>query len=291
MTTLFDGLLREALGGGGGAGVAFGTVVRESLVSAAAAPSSQTEFAGLVREVLVLTVPPFGPIPIFPHTGVVPIFPPLPAGFPIKVSPLMDTTVGTVKSLREMRVPNRVFPLWDIEILFEELRDKTQNQQPYVPFAAYTQYEQLVEYWLMMYGQTNVFAFDCFWDNSRLNQPIGTGDGVASAFTIYRTWSAGAAGTGVKNIAPVGAVNTVFEVRLDNVVVDPTLYYTSGNTIFFIDATGAPSPPGVGVVISMTFSFYYLCRFVEDEQDFEEFSLNRWTVRSLKFRAVNWVFQ
>ena len=107
----------------------------------------------------------------------------------------MDTIIGTTKSLREMRVPQRLFPLWDIELLFQELRDKTQNQSIYVPFASFRQYEDLVQLWLMMYGQTGVFAFDCPWDDSRLLQPIGTGDGSTYIFTIYRTWGLGSTAT------------------------------------------------------------------------------------------------
>ena len=217
----------------------------------------------------------FGPIPVFPT---------LPIGYPVKVSPNMDTIIGTTKSLREMRVALRHVPLWDFEIKFEELVDQTQNQTAYAPFAGEMQYEQLVQLWISMYGQANVFAFDCPWDDSRSNQQIGTGDGTTTTFTVYRTWGLGANAT----LAPVGMVNTVYQVQVNGVTVPSTEYYIARDTIVFKDASGNPYPPGNGYAITMTFSFYYLCRFVEDEQDFEEFAKNRWTVPSLKFRSVYW---
>jgi uncharacterized membrane protein len=225
---------------------------------------------GLVREALV-GIGVFG-------CGPFPIFPPLPVGFPVKVSIVMDTVVGTTKSLREMRVAQRVFPLWDIEILFEELRDQTQNVTPDNRFTGFKQYQQLCQLWLMMYGQTNLFAFDCPWDDSRTNQTIGRGNGATTVFTIYRTWGEGATAT----IAPIGLINLVFNVSVDGTTIPSSQYTLGRNSITF------GTPPANGSIITMTFSFYYLCRFVEDEQDFEEFAKNRWTVTSLKFRAVLW---
>lgn len=228
-------------------------------------------FDSLVRKSLVSTGSfACGPIPLFPT---------LPQGFPVKISPEFDTTVGTTKSLREMRVAQRLYPLWDFEIVFMELRDQTQNQTPYAPFVGFKEYEHLVQLWLAMYGQTGVFAFDAPWDNSRAGQSIGAGDGVKTAFTIVRVWGLGSAAV----VAPIGMINQIFLVQVNGITVPPSGYSVGRNTIYF------NVPPGAGLVITLTFSYYYLCRFVEDEQDFEEFGKNRWTVPTLKFRAVNWV--
>lgn len=266
---LFEGLVREILLSGGSA--AFDAIGRELL----AAAKTPVLFSGLVRNLLVSSPPPEAPIPVFP---------PLPQGFAVKMSPVMDTTIGTVKSLREMRVAQQTFPLWDFEILFEELLDQTQNQVLYAPFAGKTQQMQLMELWLMMYGQTGVFAFDCPWDDSRTDQQIAIGDGVTYVFTIYRTWGLGANAT----LASIGTINTVTNVKINGVTISTGHYRIVRNKIYFLDASNVAYPPGNGLAVTMTFSFYYLCRFVADEQDFEEFAKNRWTVPSLKFRAVNW---
>jgi hypothetical protein len=214
----------------------------------------------------------------FYQCGPIPIFPSVPQSFPIKLSLVMDTTIGTTKSLREMRVPNQPYPLWDIEVPFEELLDQTQNQAAYGPFAGTNNFEQLCQQWLMMYGQTGIFAFDAPWDDSRTDQPIATGDGVTTNFEVFRTWGTGSFVT----VAPIGLINTITNVKVNGTIVSPTTYSHTRSYIDFVN------PPAAGATITMTFSFYYICRWVEDEQDFEEFAKNRWAVPSLKFRAVYW---
>lgn len=280
---IFDGVAREVLeSGGSSVNLVFDGLVREALYTFGG--NVQLAFAGLVRETLVSQNYNFTNITVPDEFGTIPIFPTLPDGFPVKVSSVMDTTIGTTKSLREMRVPQQQYPLWDIEILFEELRDQTQNQTPFAPFTGFQQYMQLVQNWLMMYGQTNVFGFDCPWDDSRSNQFIGTGDGSNYVFQIYRTWGTGANA----NTAPVGLVNAVTQVQVNGVTVNSAHYKIIRDKLYFVDALGFVYPPPAGQNVTMTFSYYYLCRFTEDQQDFEEFSKNRWVVPSLKFRAVLW---
>jgi hypothetical protein len=233
-------------------------------------------FAALVRETLASAPPSPGPIPVFPT---------LPQGFPVKVDIVLDTIIGTTKSLREVRVAMQQFPLWDIELRFEELRDQTQNIISDSQFPGYTEYMRLVQLWLSMYGQANIFAFDCPWDDSRLDQLIGVGDGSTYKYTIVRTWGTGALATA----APVGLVNVITNVKIAGVATNTLHYKIDRNKIYFINTvTNIPEPPAIGANITMTFSYYYLCRFVADEQDWEEFAKNRYTVPSLKFRAVVW---
>lgn len=211
--------------------------------------------------------------------GPIPLFPDLPQGFPLKLSIVMDTTIGSVKSLREIRYPQQTYPVWDIELKFEELRDQTQNQTKYSPFAGlYTDYSQLVQLWLMMYGRAGVFAFDAPWDDTRTDQPIATGDGSTKDFEVFRTWGAGF----FPSSAPVGMIHTITNVKINGVIQGTSTY---SHTRDYISFTSAPAN---GASITMTFSFWYVCHFVEDEQDFEEFAKNRWAVQSLKFRAAYW---
>lgn len=257
--------------------LAFAGLLRKTLISAGNSSTVKVAFAGIFRKTLALIYPPLIPGPI-------PIFPTLPEGFPVKITPSLDTTIGTLKSLREMRVAQRTYPVWDIEILFEELKDETQNQTPYAPFTGYAQYQELVQTWLMMYGQAGVFAFDCPWDDSREDQPIGTGDGRTYTFTIYRTWGLLDQAT----VAPVGLVNQVINVKINGTIISDETYYINRNTIVFIGPNGQYYTPDPGAQITMTFSYYYLCRWTEDQQDFVEFAKNRWNVQSLKFRASPW---
>ncbi len=281
IATLIDGGSSSGLGAAG--------LVQEILVNnsppiraggsavavAASAPDIPIDVAGVVREVLALTLFPEPPIAVFPQ---------LPQGFPVKVTPIMDTVIGTMKSLREIRVSQQTYPLWDIEILFEELRDQTQNQTPSTDpgIAGYTEYMQLVQLWLMSYGQSNIFAFDCPWDDQR-TVTIGNGDGVTCIFPIFVDW-AGIKGLNVS--VPIGMINEIFYVQLNGVTIPSTQYTTLRNKLYFIDQNGNLQPPAAGDSITVSLSYYYLCRFTADDQDYEQFLDGRWRVPSLKFQAI-----
>jgi hypothetical protein len=207
-------------------------------------------------------------------TAALPVFPALPYGFPIKWTPTLKTTIGTASSGREARLNNQPSALHQFELVFEELRDQTQNAIPFAELAGFTQYMQLCQLWLGMYGRFGLFYFDAPWDDSRTDQLIGTGDGTTTGFVVSRTVGIGA----VTITEFVGGLNTVINVKIAGV---PTSAYTvSGNAIILNTA------PSLGAAITATFSFYYVCRFMEDNQDFEEFYKDRWTVNSLKFRSI-----
>lgn len=267
---IFDALIREVLVANN-AVMALDSVVREVLAKS----NSPLIVDMLIREVLGSSPPSAGPIPVFPT---------LPYGFPVKIRPTFKTTIGTVKSGREIRVAQQVLALWEIELKFEELRDRTQNQTPYAPLSAFSEYETLVENWLMMYGQFGVFAFDAPWDDSRQGQLIGVGDGSTFVFQFFRTWGTGTA----ELVEPVGIVNQVFTLYENGTPVSPSLYVIDRDVVRFVDSSGIPHPPANSAVITADFSFYYLCRFITDEQEFEEFFKNRWMVNGLKFQGVYW---
>ena len=228
---------------------------------------------GVMRQVLVTNPPPLLPFPVFPA---------LPYGFPVKVRPVMSTIVSVGPAGREARYPKQASALWEFDLTFEELRDQTQNQTLYNIFYGLLQYQQLVQHFLMMYGQGGMFAFDAPWDDSRANQPIGTGDGSTYVFPVYRTWGS----TSAQLAELVGMVNTVTNVKVNGVTVNPAHYYINVNKLVFQDASGNLYPPANGAQITMTFSFYYVCQFVNDEQEFEMFGENRWSVKTLTIRSM-----
>ena len=235
-----------------------------------------TNFDSVIAETLIAA-------PLPPDPGPIPTFPAVPYGLPIKMRPKMFTTISDLKSGREVRFPNQtIAAIWEFEILYEVLRDQTQNQEPYIPLESFTEYMQVVQHWLSMYGQYGMFIFDAPWDDSRENQTIGFGNGEDYYFTIVRTW-----GFGSNEITePIGNINQVFSVTIGGLPVDSSRYIINRNQITFIyPDTGNPHPPDPGLRIAMSFSFYYLCRFQNDDQDFNEFFKNINEVKSLKFEA------
>src|ERR1019366_708055 len=200
-----------------------------------------------------------------------PEIPTIPVCFSIKVRPTFKTVIGTNSSDREMRVPQQVFPLWEIEIHYDELRSGVINQQTYTDFM------QVMQNFLMMYGKGQVFALLVPWDYSRKDQVIGTGDGNTLIFPIYRTWGSGSAFLN----EPVKSIKQVFNVKVNGNIVPFWFYSIVNNQVIF-----SGIPPVVGAVITITFSFYYLCRYVDNDFEVTEFFNNAWETKPIKLRSV-----
>src|SRR5712675_191400 len=222
---------------------------------------------------------PLPPLPL-PPSALIPFFPDLPWGFPFNRMPNMATIVQTPQSGRETRWGQQIYPQWEFELPFEELRDQTLNQTIYQPFVGFTQFQRLLGLFLLGMGRWGLFYFDDPADNSRAGQRIGTGDGSTKDFLIIRTWGIGA----YQLTEPVGGINTGTAKVYLNGVLQVSGYSLTGaddapKTLMFVSA------PANGVVITMDFHFYYLCRFSDDQHNYEEFYKNRWTT-NIKFRSV-----
>lgn len=201
-------------------------------------------------------------------------------GFTITKKPTFASQVRRYKSGRQVSGAQQTFPLWEFELKYESLRDQTQNSAPYVPNAGYTDLTTLVEYFNYCNGQYGRFLYEDLSDCSRVLQTIGVGDGVTLNFVFVRTIDH----DGVTFTEPVGRVN---ENHTITVYKDGVEFPAPGNWSISDDGTMLlfASAPATDVVIAVDFYFYYLCRFITDEQDFEEFVKNWWTA-SLKFRSV-----
>ena len=209
-------------------------------------------------------------------TTFLPIFPTLPVGFPVTVKPIMANVVGQIPVGRDMRAPEQTLPIWEIDLNFEELRDQTQNSVPYSNLAGFTDFTQLVQLFLASVGQYGQFLLDAPWDDSRVDQIIGTGDGTTKTFFMVRTWGYGQ----LAFTEPVGAVNSVLNVKINGVVLSPAFWtIVDRNILTFATA------PASNAVITSTFSYYYRCQWAEDQQQYEEFLKDRWTAK-IKMRSV-----
>ena len=245
-----------------------GEAVFKSLGLTSVSPAGES-VAKVIGMVVVTGSEPFGDQPI-------PVFPTLPQGFPVKWRPTLKTITNETKSGRQVRFPNQNFALHEFELVFEVLRDQTQNQTVYQPLAGFTDFMQLCQFWLSMYGKFGLFYFDAPWDDSRKNQFIGTGDGNTATFLAVRTF--GTANAGLTE--PVGAINQLIAVYFDNIAQPTNTYSFVGNQIIF-----SPPPPA-NAVITADFTFYYVCHFTQDNQDFDEFFKNIWQVKVLPFRST-----
>ncbi len=188
--------------------------------------------------------------------------------------PTWASIVSTHTSGREVITPLQAYPLHEFTLTYEFLEDETPNQSIFQPNAPYTELQQLAGLFMACTGQYGQFYYDFPSDDSRTDAVIGVGDGATSAFTVKRVF-------GPYGFAePVGALNVLSEVYFNGVTQSPSTYAKSGNQIIFT------TPPGPGVVVTADHSFFYLCRFIEDQHDYEQFMYNLWKMNSLKFRSV-----
>lgn len=138
------------------------------------------------------------------------------------------------------------------------------------------EFDQLCGLFVACRGQYGRFLFSCPEDNSRSSAGFAVGGGGASTFRVQRFWGPQSAGEYV-----VLDTSKPWKIYLNS--VDDTSNWVPSNNGLSITRSSPPSP---GDVITADFFFYYLCRFLEDLQDFEQFYRNLWDLRSLKFRSV-----
>jgi len=212
---------------------------------------------------------------VFPNP--VPVFPVVPGlTFSVHKRPTWATLEFMAVSGRRVSSPQQAFPLWEFELKFDFLRDQTQNIVPYQQYAAKHEFTQISELFNACGGKYGQFYFDDPTDDSRNGQIIGTGDGSTKNFTALRGWR-------FQNLVinePVGGINQLLNVYVNGVLQPSNSYSFSGNVITFVTA------PGNGLSITIDFTFYYLCQFLEDQQDYDQFMANLWQLSSCKLRSV-----
>ena len=207
----------------------------------------------------------------------IPVYPTLPGlEFNVHRKPRFASLLQAGFSGREARYPQQTLPFWEFELSYSILRDQTQNQVPYLPTAPFTELQQISQLFEWCGAQIGLFYFDDPADDSRKGQLIAIGDGTNGPFTIVRTWGQGPLGFN----EPIGGINTMFKVYLNGVLQTPASWQVEQNQIIFA------FPIGSGVQITADFTFYYLCRFIEDQHDYEEFYKNLWSMKSVKFRSI-----
>lgn len=183
----------------------------------------------------------------------------------------LDTIVQMSQSGHEVRLPNWTqaryqwrLPYGYLPNYFAPNDPTTQNpvQWPQDSLDLQT----LAGFYELMLGQGNVFRFfdpTDYTTSPNLSSPtpsaIGIGDGVTTAFQLARVWA--------------GMPHFVYAVNSTTVQGAPKIYINnslqSGGS-YSIGTTGVVtfnSAPSFGSSITADFSFYFVCRFATDEND------------------------
>ena len=216
-----------------------------------------------------------------------PVFPFLPVqGFPVHKRPVFTSWQHRSVTGKQYQTFRQVYPNWQFELQYAQdswLREQTQNIVLFSPNSPYVEFETISQLFLSCQGKFGEFYYDDLEDDSRLGEDIGVGDSSTQHFRISRTWGSGA----LARIEPVGGINLggITNVYLNGgAAISPSLYTVTndldGSHLNFI------TPPGSGVVITMDFSFYYRCRWMDDVEQYDQWARNLWNFGKCSFQSV-----
>lgn len=189
-------------------------------------------------------------------------------GWSVHRRPTFSTRVASHVSGREVRSPLYAQTLYEFELTFDGL---SASADPALSGLGIGSMQTLAGFYLACRGRLIPFLYVDPTDARVEAQEIGIGDGTTSNFTLCRTIG------GYPEPAPwVRAIDSVMIGAAAQVgwsLVPP-------NVLSFSSA------PATGDRIVASFTTGYLCRFLDDQQDFENVSKDLWRVKSLRFRSV-----
>ncbi len=204
-----------------------------------------------------------------------PSFPVLPGqGWSVHKRPTFSTRVASHVSGREARTPFYSYPLYEFELTFNNL-----DSLGSFPGLQAESLQSLFGLYLQCQGQFGTFLYTDPTDYVVTGQPIATGDGTRTIFTMQRTFGGFTEPVGWVQSSPAPTVY-VNGTAVSSGAYTITNPYGPNNVLTFT------TPPASASTITASFSFAYLCRFLDDQEDFEEFMSGLWKVDSLKFRSV-----
>jgi uncharacterized protein (TIGR02217 family) len=204
-----------------------------------------------------------------------PSFPALPGqGWSVHKKPTFSTRVASHVSGREARTPFYSYPLYEFELTFDGL-----DSLGTWPGLQVNSLQSLFGFYLQCQGQFGTFLYSDPTDNAVTTQTIATGDGTTQIFTMGRSFGGFTEPVGWVQGSPAPTIY-VNGTPVSSGAYTITNPYGPNNVLTFTTA------PASAAAITASFSFAYLCRFLEDQNDFEEFMQGLWQVQSLKFRSV-----
>ena len=200
-----------------------------------------------------------------------PVFPQLAGqGWSVHKRPTFSTRVASHVSGREVRSPLYAGTLYAFEVTFDALASNGQTSGALQALGP-TSLQALLGFYLQCQGQLGTFLYVDPTDCVAIGQPFATGDGVATSFPLQRTIGS--------FTEPVSYATQIDAVYVNGVVA-------AGCTLVAPNAVGFPTAPAAGAILSADFGYAFLCRFTDDQQDFENVMLGLWALTSLKFRSI-----
>lgn len=197
-----------------------------------------------------------------------PSFPVLPGqAWSVHKRPTFSTRVAAHASGREVRQSLYAVTLYEFELSFDGLASSGFSG------LGASSLQTLMGFYLACQGQYGTFLYTDPTDNAVHGQTIGTGDGATTSFTLLRSLGSYS--------EPVSYVTALGAVYLNGVAQTSSSYALNvPNTLTFTTA------PAAGAAITADLAYAFLCRFLDDQEDFENVMSGLWQLASLKFRSV-----
>jgi uncharacterized protein (TIGR02217 family) len=190
--------------------------------------------------------------------------------FDATVSPRFSTKIQQAVSGRETRAAFMAYPLWDVTLAFEFLRDGK--------WTATSELNTVAGFFLQTKGSWDSFLIAIPGDNTVSAMQFGTGTGAQTAFQLTRARGAGGFGF----TEPVQNVNAITSLTVNGVAkVQGTDYTLSSMGLVTFAAA-----PASGAVLAWSGSFYYRCRFMQDSADFERFMQDLWALKKIQMTGA-----
>jgi uncharacterized protein (TIGR02217 family) len=201
------------------------------------------------------------------------VFPTLPGlTWSVTKTPTFQTRIQRAVSGRELRALDYPYPLWQFTLVFAFLRDN--------PGAGLDELRTLLGFYLTCQGAYGTFLFQDPSDYQVTGQYLGTGDSSTGVFQLQRTLGTALPGGGF--VEPIVAPDMVTAVYFDGLTQSLSGYSVDPDTGLLTFAT----PPSTGLMITVDFSYWFRCRFVDDSYDFENFMYRLWQLKKLTFISV-----
>jgi uncharacterized protein (TIGR02217 family) len=212
-----------------------------------------------------------------------PVFPSLPGqAWSVIKTAKWDYRVQRSVSGIDFRVNEQTIPIWQWELNYTLLRDEWDTRSTYSGGlgVGYNEFRELAGFFNQMAGGNGLFLYQDPTDYTITSQQIGVGDGRTQSFQLGRTFGSSLAGGGF--FEPITNYQSVINLYIGGVLQNPVTYSVDPNTGIVTLST----IPGQGVNVTVDFTYYFLCRFVDDGMNFENFMYQIWQNKSVKFMKV-----
>ena len=192
-------------------------------------------------------------------------------GWSVHKRPTFSTRVASHVSAREVRTALFSHALYEFEVSYDGLASNGLGGS--LASLGATSLQTLLGFFMQCQGQFGTFLYTDPSDNTALGQGLGLGDGATTTFTFAR-----AIGGYAETVGWVTSVATVY--------VGGTAQLPSAWSLNQPNILSFATPPLTGAAVTADFAYAFVCRFLDDSQDFENVMTGLWQLQSLKFRNV-----